>query len=340
MAYLATSQYIYNHDTGTFTATASIYTNPIPNPQFLPVSVTYYFPDSNSLRYIITIGPPIKNYIYTLDIILLDPSLGTSKGIITSSPVNFDIQTPYGMTGSGFSKATDEVILNCTYNVIRLYDNVPFSPDSYVNGDTYEITMKDLVQGSIDLKELRVVATRKNQTTIVSAINNNINNLRIPYINMTVQTTLNNLDVGESIFIVGDNKKYNHHKPLRSKCGDYYTSKAKITKFTVYMPFMVSVVRGKGKNLHDKILYLYNKYQIENPFITGASFPAFYDNIITYGMVKYILSRILYGHFDINCLLRQYNKKFIKELKNSRFCHFIQFFNLNNYNNFFIKFKK
>lgn len=342
--HLATGIYNYSHETGIYTATTSAYTNFIPDPQFLPVSVSYYFPEPNLLKYIITIGPANKNYIYILDIVLLNSS-GVSTGVITSSPINFDIQTPYGMIGNGFSKATDAVILNCTYNIIKLYD-APF--DNYVNGDTYEITMQDLLEGSIGLKGLRVVASRKNQTTIMTNANvinvtnnitnnvTNINNLsnvvRIPSIDITAQTTLNNLDVGEAIFVIGDDRKYSKHQ-CHSSCGDYFIqkSKIKITTFNVYTPFMVSVVRGKGKNLYDKVFYLFTKYH------PGPSFPAFYDDIITYGMVKYILSKILYGNFDMNYLLRQYNSKFLKDLSHSRFCHFIEFFNNNHYNQYFKK---
>lgn len=43
-------------------------------------------------------------------------------------------------------------------------------------------------------------------------------------------------------------------------------------------------------------------------------------------MTRYILSRILYGNFDINYLLEIKYKRFIKDLGRSRFCRFIEFF--------------
>ena len=43
-------------------------------------------------------------------------------------------------------------------------------------------------------------------------------------------------------------------------------------------------------------------------------------------MLRYILSRLMYGEFDINYLLNEYTIKFINDLKQSRFCEFAQFF--------------
>ena len=73
----------------------------------------------------------------------------------------------------------------------------------------------------------------------------------------------------------------------------------------------------------------------------GPSFNAFYENIIIYGMVRYVLARILYGNFDINYLLGKYYDKLLKDLNNSRFCWVVDFFFLNpenptfNYGRFF-----
>ena len=80
---------------------------------------------------------------------------------------------------------------------------------------------------------------------------------------------------------------------------------------------MVSVLRGKGSSLLDKAKNIYDN---------NKPFPEFYLNLILYGMSKYILSRILYGKFNINFLLRKYNDKFLDDLSNSRFCSFIEAF--------------
>ncbi len=56
-------------------------------------------------------------------------------------------------------------------------------------------------------------------------------------------------------------------------------------------------------------------------------------------MIKYILSRLLYGKFNINYLLGKYNDKFLTKLSTSRFCYFMSFFEsepYNHYNNYFL----
>jgi hypothetical protein len=84
---------------------------------------------------------------------------------------------------------------------------------------------------------------------------------------------------------------------------------------------MVSVFIGQEEFLYTKVESLWITLNITNP-----NLPIFYDNIIRYGMVRYILSKILYGNFNINYLLRKYYKQFLIDLGKSRFCNFLQFF--------------
>ena len=67
----------------------------------------------------------------------------------------------------------------------------------------------------------------------------------------------------------------------------------------------------------------------------------FYEQMILYGMLKYILAKLLYGEFNIKYLLRKYNKQFFKDLSHSRFCGAIDFFNdyhnhILNYDQYFL----
>lgn len=43
-------------------------------------------------------------------------------------------------------------------------------------------------------------------------------------------------------------------------------------------------------------------------------------------MIKYLLSRLMYGTFDIKYVLNKYNKTFLKDLSNARFCNFVYLF--------------
>ena len=85
---------------------------------------------------------------------------------------------------------------------------------------------------------------------------------------------------------------------------------------------MVSVVRGQGDTLRDKLLYIYEREQSR----IGVDFNEFYQRIMLYGMAKYILSKLLFGEFNINYLLNNYDERFTKKLNCSRFCAFTELF--------------
>lgn len=143
----------------------------------------------------------------------------------------------------------------------------------------------------------------------------------IPYININGQTLIDFSDVGNMIFTIGDEFTYYKEKPLHNtKCITPYPinpDQLKLTIFNKSCPSTVSVLRGRGLTLFEKANSIYND---------KVTFPTFYLYLILYGMLKYILSRILYGKFDINFLLRKYNEKFLEDLGSSRFCSFLKIF--------------
>jgi hypothetical protein len=100
---------------------------------------------------------------------------------------------------------------------------------------------------------------------------------------------------------------------------------------------MVSVTKGKGTTLNEKLQYLISQNLQPN----NMGINEFLYNIIKYGMTRYILSRLLYGCFDINYLLGKYYKKFLRDLGRSRFCRFIEFFDdCSDPNNNFVGYEK
>jgi hypothetical protein len=164
--------------------------------------------------------------------------------------------------------------------------------------------------------------------------------VQVPTIALTSQTLIDGSDMGDIIFTIGDQFTYYSTKPLTgTTCADYFIPEDQIqnTVFRQYCPKMVTVVKGKGSTLYDKLLFIYNGMSAE----IGPSFADFYQNIIIYGMVRYFLSRVLYGNFDINYLLGKYYQKFLNDLNNTRFCWIVDFFFLNpenptyNYGQFF-----
>lgn len=139
---------------------------------------------------------------------------------------------------------------------------------------------------------------------------------------MIGQTLIDGSDMGNIMFLVQDEFTYNNCSINESKCGVYYIKKNKLkeTIFNKCYPEMVHILRGKGNTLFDKILYIYKKINILE------SFKTFYANILHYGMLKYILSRLLYGNFNLGYLSRSSNDKFLEDLESSRFCNFIESF--------------
>lgn len=158
--------------------------------------------------------------------------------------------------------------------------------------------------------------------TVTSSLKNA--NILVPAINISGQRLIDFSDVGNTVFRILD--KYSYYNSTSSKNDGICTldsispEELKETIFDKACPKMVSIVKGKGNTLLDKLNYIFDTFDIDIYFGT------FYDNIILYGMTKYILSRLLYGNFDINYLLRKCNDRFLIDLSHSRFCNFLQFF--------------
>ena len=155
-------------------------------------------------------------------------------------------------------------------------------------------------------------------------INFNNDFVKVPEILAFVRTTFTGSDIGEALFIIHDEYEYYCEEKLCSKCGVYSipSSQIKTTTFDRCCPFIVSVVRGRGETLFDKVTYLWNKYGT----VLDVTFGNFYTNIVSYAMAKYILSRILYGKFKIDYILEKYNQQFLDDLLKSRFCNFVGYF--------------
>jgi hypothetical protein len=152
------------------------------------------------------------------------------------------------------------------------------------------------------------------------------NSVNVPIINLIALLSIGGADIAQAQFIICDEFTYYKEEPLPhdDRCVIAYIKPCQLkeTKFLRCCPFMVSVVKGKGATLYDKLLSIYMKAASS----IGTDFFTFYYRVVLYGMSKYILSRILYGKFDIDFLLNKYNKKFLEDLGHSRFCSFIAVF--------------
>ncbi len=156
-----------------------------------------------------------------------------------------------------------------------------------------------------------------------SCTNNICDNIRVPRINITAQTNVSGSDLGDALFEIFDEYLYYDHKPLKDticRVNYIHPNKLKTTVFEECCLYIASVLKGKGNTAHAKVLYLYNHIKLD------ITFEQFYQNILLYACGKLILSRILYGNFNVKYLLGKYNEQFLKDLGESRFCAFIEFF--------------
>lgn len=131
-------------------------------------------------------------------------------------------------------------------------------------------------------------------------LSNNLDLKIYPKIFIHSQTLIDGTDIGDTIFTV----EYKNYK---------------INKFEKYCPKVVSVLKGEGSTALEKSI---NIYKIEP---TGLTYLEFANNLIEYSMVRYFLSKLLYGTFNVEYLLGKYYHKFLKDLSKSQYSHFVDF---------------
>ena len=94
----------------------------------------------------------------------------------------------------------------------------------------------------------------------------------------------------------------------------------KIITYEESCPKIADVLKGRGKTARNKVNYLSGKGKIN---IDGIQF---IDNLAEYSMIRCFLSKLLYGNFDTKYLLKKYYSEFIKDLQNSEYSNFVQYF--------------
>ena len=165
----------------------------------------------------------------------------------------------------------------------------------------------------------------------------------VPIILIEGQTLIDASDLSDMKFTIKDELCYYEEKPLcDTECGIFCTNPCKL-KTTIFRKCckdtsLCRVLRGEGRNAFEKAMNLYKNDPVLR---TTTTFPQFYyQSLILYAMSKYILSRILYGKFNIKSLLGKYNKQFFIDLGMSRFCGALRIYNdadnLASYDRFFL----
>ena len=165
----------------------------------------------------------------------------------------------------------------------------------------------------------------------------------VPIILIEGQTLTDASDLSDMKFTIKDEFCYYDKEPLvDTKCGIFCTNPCKL-QTTIFRKCckdtsICTVLRGQGRNAFEKASYLYDN---DAALRATTTFPQFYyKNLILYAMSKYILSRILYGKFNIKFLLGKFNKQFFIDLGKSRFCGALRIYtdadNLASYDRFFL----
>jgi hypothetical protein len=305
-------------------------------PNILPVTVTFV----SNMDYLFTIG-----------------TLGNSFSFDFNPITNQLTNIPFNVS-SVITTATEFTAL--VKIIITLNPNIP-GLSSYQPGSIYTIYPQFPIPAIITTFGVLVTVTvnpnfsinTANSTTVPllesNAINNNImvphmnnnndmtNNVihlsvPVPTIIIDGQTTINGENLADFIFTIKDIYTYycydkKHVKNL--KTGNVSDFDLKTTKLYKYYICLQEVIKGKGETLREKLYFQYN----------GIYFQSFYENIIYYAIIKYILTYLLYGEFNLKYLLCENNKKFFKDLKHSRFREFIQVFEENNFEGYIKYFK-
>jgi len=218
-------------------------------------------------------------------------------------------------------------------------EGVPIDKCLYKKGDKYRFYTTESKQLHTDTT-IKVKFTRddtKNETDGCPSPKTfslfNKSNVIVPSIFIDFQSLIDGSDIGNTIFKVTDDFQYYKHKttPIipHHSCKITSSNNLKITNFEKSCPLIVSILKGMGNTAWQKISYLF-----ENVTNNVNDIYNFFINLVKYSMTKYLLSRIMYGNFNIKYVLNKYNKKFLKDLGNTRFCNFIDLFTNPNSNIF------
>jgi hypothetical protein len=154
------------------------------------------------------------------------------------------------------------------------------------------------------------------------------NNVEVPEIFINAQTLVDASDMGESIFKIYD--KYSYYKNIANDNNGICKIKTIDDKDLIETNFVMPCIKisntiiGHEKGLREKIVFIWNNVFDKKE---DKGFYEFFDDFIKYTMVRYLLSKILYGKFNSKYLLKKYYNKFITDLGKSRFCNFLTFFN-------------
>lgn len=309
------------------------------SPPAFPVSIIVDNSKAPNTIYHISVGPldGINNLNY--DLIIDKNGAGTLENIPTGVSISFPLEQGGDQSCGNPNSAVTKITLVFPNN--SLYPLGSTSEMPFQINDNYTIN----VLSCCNTKSVDVIFERPLYMAMVTECNtpdcaSPCANVKVPLLFINGQTTINGSDVADMLFNIYDKYSYEEECPLPKNlvCSVNYVDKIDLikTQLRVCSAKMISVVRGEGATLYCKADFIWMNLKPTTYLTT------FYERLIKYGMLKFILSRLLYGDFNINYLLGKYNDKFLANLGRSRFCAFIQNFNdcqsdIYGYNQYFKK---
>ena len=267
----------------------------------------------------------------------LGPIVIVKRGNNVICTALYNIDRPFINPDRGFkgnqqlSRVGRDQVINLSSNDDRLQYSIHLR-------DEYKI----LYYVDVEIKKQRETDTTgaviQNITSLSinpNGISLNTDLVEIPSITMSLQTDLRGNNLNEAAFDVFDNIFYcSNYPPTCShsnNCIDTVSdkrtqgcpideipeNKLRKTEYSI-IPFKFNrVVRGRGCTLREKSAAIND---------TELDVDDFMLRLCVFGMLKYILARMMTGQFKLKWLLNRNEDEFFDQLRNSRLCRFREAF--------------
>ena len=299
---------------------------------------------------------------YGYDIHVAGPLSYVIKVVLTCGPphayIESEIKSVYNVFFN-LSPGSAALIARLTTNPEGGIDYRNEYEISFGNGNDYDrllvfsytVSLQQQITGNSNSTQVTVTPSTISFNNICTScrnieINDNDQMQEIPVITVTLQSDIRGINMGEAAFNVYDSVSYCTEYPcnkeqkccknvMEEKTTNFCPivtipwNKTKLTKYSQYPPLQ-EVLRGKGCTLKEKATSIK-----DDPNLTLNQFIL---RLMTYGMLKYILARLITGEFNLKWLLYKNNREFFIKLENSRLCRFIEAFNspeIRGYNKYF-----
>lgn len=163
-------------------------------------------------------------------------------------------------------------------------------------------------------------------SAIPPAVQNDNQPKSLPLVYISAETDGNDTEVMYATMIITDVYKYYLCRYLLCK---EYTGVPTTSEITIYHPDLYPIIKKCCEHGSDVACNLIEKI---NDLIVCRGLRATNrenittDRIISYGLVVYFFSALLYGYFDIDLVRKIYFCNFLKDLESSRFSKFAKIF--------------